>query len=202
MTKFTRKKGGRPFKLCGIVKKMHIVKRRDSLKALMLAYLDESKKARGPAWVANQQTLASLPETSHREMLEAHQAPLRPCKDFVPGGDEGNVRVFGFLQRHIPHVWPSTAGQQEQNLDALWQWWDRQTTKRKKKAHHFVFSLNPKVAEKLNERGMEVDAALFGLVNETVNPVSYTHLGLRRRRHHQQMALLHRLRYRPRCPLV
>jgi hypothetical protein len=144
----------------GIVKPQ-LVTHDKSLSRLIGSYLDERRKS-----------TSRLPDDitgpDYAQRIVAGAVPQRPGIDYV--ASRGGIRVSGFLRQ----VLLKAVGSDEQNLTDeqvvafLKRWWARERARHKKKAYHLIFSIDPRQAAALAEKGISVDNVLHACVAEAM----------------------------------
>ena len=78
------------------------------------------------------------------------------------------VNLFGYIRNYCSNPDLIDLEKQDETLNEISNWWEQSTDKRKIKATHFVFSINPKTSEKLKEKDYDVHASLIDSVEETL----------------------------------
>jgi hypothetical protein len=144
----------------GFVKR-NLVTTQKHLGELIQSYLDERKKSTA-------QLPADITAPDYAKRIVAGTAPQRPGIDYV-GGKSG-IRVFGFLRQTLLKA----VGSEESNLSDediigfLKRWWSHERANHKKKAYHIIFSLDPRLAARLAEKGISADDVLHSCVAEAL----------------------------------
>ncbi|MBL9187518.1 MAG: hypothetical protein JNK23_08585 [Opitutaceae bacterium] len=150
----------------GRVKRAGMMRRKKSftaarpLRDFLNAYADETTK---PNYVAPE----TLPVRTEEEYLRAiltGQAPLRPEIDYLPF--HGRVTAFGGAAR--PEIYQTHEIEKlppSDRLARLRQWWLRDTADLATKAHHVVFTLDPRLAAAMRQAGVSADTFLLTAVS-------------------------------------
>ncbi len=147
------------------VRRAGIMRRRRNLKTsrrlwdFFTAYADETTKA---TYVAPQDVETRTEEDYLRAVL-AGQAPLRPEIDYLPF--RGRVIAFGRAAR--PEIYGTHRIEElseAERMSRLRKWWSNTTADELTKAHHVVFTLDPRLAAAMAQAGASADAFLLTAV--------------------------------------
>lgn len=150
----------------GRVKRAGMVRRKKSftaarpLRDFFNAYADETTK---PNYIAPTEVAAQT-EAEYLHAILAGQAPLRPEIDYLPF--RGRVTAFGhaahpdIYQTHEIEKLPAA-----ERLARLRQWWLRDTAALATKAHHVVFTLDPRLTAAMRQGGVSADTFLLTAVS-------------------------------------
>ena len=144
----------------GILRRRRSITNSRSLWEFFTMYADETTKT---AYIAPKDVGAGSEEEYLRAVL-AGKAPLRPEIDYVPF--RGRVNAFGGASR--PEIyrthWMESLPDDER-VARLRRWWTKDTAELPVKAHHVVFTLDPRLAAAMGQSGASVDAFLLGAVS-------------------------------------
>jgi hypothetical protein len=145
----------------GIIRKWRALKTDRSVRRLLSQYLDETRKhvdRFGPA--------RNSGNPSYAAMVVDGAAPQRPGVDFLDNGRAG-LHVYGFLNQKIESAaGPTWELSQDRLVSVLRRWWLSSTRGFKKKAHHFVFSMDPRLSASFAGQGIPVDDMMLAAVAE------------------------------------
>lgn len=148
------------------VRRAGILRRRRSLNSaqglyeFFTAYADETTKE---TYVAPCEINAANEEDYLRAVL-AGQAPLRPEIDYVPF--RSRVTAFGRAAR--PEIYRTHRFEDlpdAERMKRLRRWWLKNTADETAKAHHIVFTLDPRLAAAMAQAGASADAFLLTAVS-------------------------------------
>jgi hypothetical protein len=152
--------GGR-LKRAGLVRRRRSLKETRDLRYFFLAYADETTKA---TYVAPGDIGAQNEEEYLRAVL-ARVAPLRPEIDYVPF----RSRVVAFGRAAHPKIYGTHELENmpdAERMDRLRKWWLQDTAAEPTKAHHVVFSLDPRLVAAMTEAGASADSFLLKAVGD------------------------------------
>ncbi|MGD1032678.1 MAG: hypothetical protein ABSA05_16235, partial [Opitutaceae bacterium] len=147
------------------VRRAGIVRRRKSLNSanrlsqFLGAYADETAKE---GYIAPEDVNAGSEEEYLRE-IAAGRAPLRPEIDFLPS--RAKINVFGRASR--PDIFRDHRIEDlsdGERLRFLRDWWTADTANLPTKAHHVVFTLDPRLAAAMGQAGVSADSFLVTAV--------------------------------------
>ena len=147
------------------VRRAGIMRRRRNLKTsrrlweFFTAYADETTKA---TYVAPQDIDTTTEEGYLRAVLLG-QAPLRPEIDYLPF--RGRVIAFGRAAR--PDIYGTHRIEDlsdAERMSRLRKWWANTTAEEPTKAHHVVFTLDPRLAAAMAQAAVSSDAFLLTAV--------------------------------------
>lgn len=157
---------GKNVKRVAIVKKVSTVKTAGRIAFLLGRYVDDSVKGgmevEGPSAPAVDEEADE--DVEFEDRIVEGEAKQREGVDFVrsmPG-----IRVFGFANSPLfaASDFPHTLSEAEK-VRLLIRWWIEQTERNQKKAHHIVFSLDPRVSSELGARRIPADATIISMAS-------------------------------------
>jgi hypothetical protein len=159
-------KWGVDVKWSGFSAKLSIVKTAQHLRNLLFNYVDETKKHQ----VRGSPVSGLGPEAPQNgEEDDRDQGPqLRPGIDFVPWGRD--IMVFGHCRKPLAAT-AETIGTSpsDEEVSALAEWWLREVAERKKKAHHWVFSIDPRMAHCMASIGYPIGGPTMALAADSLS---------------------------------
>lgn len=147
------------------VRRAGIVRRRNNLNSttrlyqFLGAYADETTKE---GYVAPEEVEAET-EEGYLRAIAAGRAPLRPEIDFLPS--RAKINVFGRASRseiYRDHRIEDLSD--AERLQFLRDWWTQDTENLPTKAHHVVFTLDPRLAAAMGQAGVSADSFLVTAV--------------------------------------
>lgn len=144
----------------GILRRRRTLNSTQGLYEFFTAYADETTKE---TYVAPSEVNAATEEDYLRAVL-AGQAPLRPEIDYVPF--RSRVTAFGRAAR--PEIYRTHRFEDlpdAERMKRLRRWWLKNTAGETAKAHHIVFTLDPRLAAAMAQTGASADAFLLTAVS-------------------------------------
>jgi len=154
-------------KIDGLSLKMRTISSDRYLRTLISRYVDENTKSHK---VSAEDI--DVPADQYPELVAAGEAPQRPGIDFVI--TTGTVRTNGFLTEFINRFKESAAEPNPEDWqELLYRYWRRERLKKKKQAHHFVFSMDPRFSLALGQDGIPVDDIMQSTVLEALTAFNY-----------------------------
>lgn len=150
--------GGR-MKRAGLVRRRRSFEETRALRDFFLNYADETTKT---TYIAPEDVGAESEEEYLRAVV-TRSAPLRPEIDYIPF--RSRVVAFGSAAR--PEIYGThdlEKMSEPERMEKLRKWWVRNTADLPKKAHHMVFSLDPRLVAAMTEAGASADSFLLTAV--------------------------------------
>ncbi len=144
----------------GILRRRRSLKTAQGLYEFFTAYADETTKETYVKPV----DVGAATEEDYLHAVLAGRAPLRPEVDYVPF--RSRVTAFGSAAR--PEIYRTHRFEDlpdAERMKRLRRWWLNDTANETAKAHHIVFTLDPRLAAAMAQAGVSADAFLLTAVS-------------------------------------
>lgn len=136
------------------------IRSNSSLRKIIRSYLDDNAKGfTHPHGLVYTDGKSSLIAYGSTPQVQGNDYQL---------GSIPTVNLFGYIRNYCSNPDLIDLEKQDDTLNEISNWWEKSTDKRKIKATHFIFSINPKTAERIKEGDYDVHASLIDSVEETL----------------------------------
>src|ERR1035437_4354297 len=146
----------------GVFKSAGVVENDKRLNDLLRSYLNDFKKPDHKQPPEHEKTLPN-----YSDLVVLGNARQRPGIDYIAG--ENGISVSGYLADLLSqNVSNIEALSEPEKMKVVRRLWTKKRAKYKKKGHHLIFSVNPRISSALGELGISIDIIISAAISDAM----------------------------------